>query len=82
VAAFRFLNPHTNLRTDRYGGSVENRSRFALEAVRVMAKAIGKERYSALGAPPVPAAIKVTIRARFKGTFIAAGYIDYPAHAA
>jgi len=29
-----------------------------------------------MGAPPVPAAIKATIRARFKGTFIAAGGFD------
>jgi len=40
----QFLNPHTNLRTDGYGGSVVARTRFALEAVRGMAEAIGKER--------------------------------------
>jgi N-ethylmaleimide reductase len=40
----QFLNPHTNQRTDRFGGSVENRTRFALEAVSVMANAIGKEK--------------------------------------
>jgi N-ethylmaleimide reductase len=40
----QFLNPHTNQRTDRFGGSVEGRTRFALEAVRRMAEAIGKER--------------------------------------
>jgi 2,4-dienoyl-CoA reductase-like NADH-dependent reductase (Old Yellow Enzyme family) len=28
-----FLSPHTNGRTDEYGGSFENRSRFALEVV-------------------------------------------------
>ncbi|PRH78531.1 oxidoreductase [Streptomyces solincola] len=28
-----FLSPHTNHRTDAYGGSFENRSRFALEVV-------------------------------------------------
>jgi N-ethylmaleimide reductase len=115
----QFLNPHTNLRTDRYGGSLEGRSRFALETVSGMAKAIGKERvgirlspygvgsgmkpypeidatyarladelstlgiayvhivdHSALGAPPVPAAIKATIRNRFKGSYIAAGGFD------
>ncbi len=112
----QFLNPHTNLRTDRFGGSVENRTRFAIEAVRAMANAIGKEKvgirlspygaasgmspypeidatyarladelakleiayvhvvdHSAMGAPPVPAAIKASIRERFKGSYIAAG---------
>jgi len=40
----QFLNPHTNQRTDGYGGSVAGRTRFAIEAVRGMADAIGKER--------------------------------------
>jgi N-ethylmaleimide reductase len=40
----QFLNPHTNLRGDRYGGSVEARLRFAIEALSAMASAIGKER--------------------------------------
>ena len=112
----QFLNPHTNQRTDGYGGSVENRTRFPLEVIRAMADAIGKERvgirlspyganagmlpypeidatyarladelskigivyvhvvdHSAMGAPPVPAEVKASIRSRFKGTFIAAG---------
>jgi N-ethylmaleimide reductase len=115
----QFLNPHTNLRTDRYGGSIENRTRFALEVVRAMAEAIGKEKigirlspygtasgmtpypevdetytllasdlssigiayvhvvdHSSMGAPPVPAAIKSTIRERFRGSYIAAGGFD------
>jgi N-ethylmaleimide reductase len=115
----QFLNPHTNLRTDGYGGSVEARTRFALEAVQGMAEAIGKERvgirlspygaasgmspypevdatyqrladefsklgiayvhivdHSAMGAPPVPASIKQTIREHFKGVYIAAGGFD------
>lgn len=29
----RFLSPHTNLRTDDYGGSLENRLRFLLETI-------------------------------------------------
>ncbi|UNO43317.1 NADH:flavin oxidoreductase/NADH oxidase [Streptomyces sp. MST-110588] len=29
----QFLSPHTNRRTDEYGGSYENRTRFALEVV-------------------------------------------------
>ena len=40
----QFLNPNVNVRTDRYGGSVENRSRFALEVAQQVADAIGKEK--------------------------------------
>jgi N-ethylmaleimide reductase len=40
----QFLNPHTNRRTDAYGGSLANRSRFLLEIVEGVASAIGKER--------------------------------------
>jgi N-ethylmaleimide reductase len=38
----QFLNPHTNRRTDEYGGNIENRSRFLLEVTEEIAKAIGK----------------------------------------
>ncbi len=37
----QFLNPHSNTRTDGYGGSVENRCRFVLEAAAAVGKAIG-----------------------------------------
>ncbi len=40
----QFLNPHTNRRTDEYGGSIENRSRFLLEIMEGVVAAIGKER--------------------------------------
>lgn len=40
----QFLSPHTNDRTDNYGGSIENRSRFLLEAVQAAADAIGKDK--------------------------------------
>jgi 2,4-dienoyl-CoA reductase-like NADH-dependent reductase (Old Yellow Enzyme family) len=35
----QFLSPYTNKRTDEYGGSRENRARFALEVVRKTRKA-------------------------------------------
>lgn len=38
----QFLSPQWNLRTDEYGGSVENRCRFALEAVAAVKKGAGK----------------------------------------
>ena len=40
----QFLNPHTNRRTDEFGGSIENRSKFLLEVSHGIAKAIGPER--------------------------------------
>ena len=40
----QFLNPHANRRTDQYGGSIENRSRFLLEIAEGVVKAIGKEK--------------------------------------
>lgn len=40
----QFLADNTNLRTDEYGGSIENRIRFALEVTAAVAEAIGPER--------------------------------------
>ncbi len=39
----QFLSPITNKRTDRYGGSLENRMRLPLEVVAAIRKAIGKD---------------------------------------
>jgi N-ethylmaleimide reductase len=40
----QFLNANVNTRGDRWGGSAENRNRFALEVVRRTAAAIGADR--------------------------------------
>ena len=40
----QFIRPNSNQRTDRYGGSIENRARFVLEAVEAAIVAIGKDR--------------------------------------
>jgi 2,4-dienoyl-CoA reductase-like NADH-dependent reductase (Old Yellow Enzyme family) len=37
----QFLSPHTNRRTDRWGGSLENRARFLREAVRAVRQEVG-----------------------------------------
>jgi 2,4-dienoyl-CoA reductase-like NADH-dependent reductase (Old Yellow Enzyme family) len=37
---FQFLSPLSNQRTDRWGGSLENRMRFLLEIVRTVRKAV------------------------------------------
>lgn len=39
----QFIHPHTNQRTDQYGGSIENRSRFLVEVAQAVANAIGKD---------------------------------------
>jgi N-ethylmaleimide reductase len=40
----QFLNPHSNQRSDDYGGSVENRIRFIIEILSAMSAAIGADR--------------------------------------
>lgn len=39
----QFLSPLTNRRTDEYGGSIENRSRFLLEVYRNVREAVGAD---------------------------------------
>jgi len=40
----QFLSPISNIRTDKYGGSIENRCRFVLEVVSGVVATIGKEK--------------------------------------
>ncbi len=40
----QFFAPNANTRTDEYGGSIENRARFAIEVAKAVAAAIGAER--------------------------------------
>ena len=40
----QFLQDVTNKRTDKYGGSVENRARFALEVVHAIVEKVGAEK--------------------------------------
>lgn len=39
----QFLSPLTNKRTDKYGGSLENRTRFALEVIDAIREKVGKD---------------------------------------
>jgi len=39
----QFLSPITNLREDKYGGSLENRMRFGIEVAEKVRAAVGKE---------------------------------------
>jgi 2,4-dienoyl-CoA reductase-like NADH-dependent reductase (Old Yellow Enzyme family) len=40
----QFLAPNANIRTDAYGGTIENRSRFAIEVAKAVIDEIGAER--------------------------------------
>jgi len=40
----QFLQSHTNVRTDKYGGSVENRLRFLQEVVEAVGAAVGEDK--------------------------------------
>ena len=40
----QFIRPNSNRRTDRYGGSIENRARFVLEVAEAVIVAIGKDK--------------------------------------
>lgn len=40
----QFFYPSSNQRTDKYGGSIENRARFALEVIDALSAAIGAEK--------------------------------------
>ena len=40
----QFLQSHTNLRTDQYGGSIENRARFLMEVTQAVVEVWGADR--------------------------------------
>jgi len=40
----QFIRPNSNQRTDRYGGGIENRARFVLEAADAVISTVGKDR--------------------------------------
>lgn len=50
----QFIQDVCNVRTDKYGGSVENRSRFAIEITRAIVDAIGSDRVSIRLGPWTP----------------------------
>jgi 2,4-dienoyl-CoA reductase-like NADH-dependent reductase (Old Yellow Enzyme family)/thioredoxin reductase len=56
----QFLSPFSNQRTDEYGGSEENRSRFALETIGAVRKAVG---------PDFPVIIRVSADEMIRGGY-------------
>lgn len=54
----QFLSPQSNLRTDEYGGSFDNRARFPLEVVRAVRQEIG---------PDFPLSYRISLEERTPG---------------
>ncbi|OBZ18848.1 alkene reductase [Bacillus sp. FJAT-27264] len=50
----QFISENANVRTDSYGGSIENRARFALEVATAVAEEIGASRTGIRLSPGVP----------------------------
>ncbi len=63
----QFLSPHHNRRADRWGGSLENRARFALEVYRAIRQAVGDD---------FPIGIKINSADFQKGGFTEAQSIE------
>ncbi|HEX3772463.1 MAG TPA: NADH:flavin oxidoreductase/NADH oxidase family protein [Polyangiaceae bacterium] len=59
--ASQFLSPRTNQRTDRWGGSLENRARFLREVVRAVRAEVG---------PAFPVSVKLNSSDFQKGAFV------------
>ncbi|WP_372380899.1 alkene reductase [Xanthomonas sp. NCPPB 1754] len=49
----QFFAPSANIRTDQYGGSIENRARFAIEVTTAIAEEIGADRTAIRFSPGV-----------------------------
>ena len=54
----QFLSPQSNVRSDAYGGSFENRARFPLEVVQAVREAVG---------PDFPVSYRISIEERIPG---------------
>lgn len=54
----QFLSPQSNVRTDEYGGSFENRARFPLEVVKAVREAVG---------PDFPVSYRISVEERTPG---------------
>ncbi|KAI7254104.1 hypothetical protein KC345_g11297 [Hortaea werneckii] len=50
----QFIGENSNIRTDEYGGSIENRARFAIEVTKAIVEEIGAERTGFRISPGTP----------------------------
>ena len=74
----QFLNPNVNQRTDAYGGSIENRTRFLKEVMQAVCGAIGARRCGIRISPVTPAndASDASPQALFEHVAAFLGYLD------
>jgi 2,4-dienoyl-CoA reductase-like NADH-dependent reductase (Old Yellow Enzyme family) len=75
----QFFSPFTNLRTDRYGGSLENRMRFGREILLAVRKAVGNDYATGIRISDSNAPGGVTIEecAQMVKLFCQEGLIDF-----
>jgi 2,4-dienoyl-CoA reductase-like NADH-dependent reductase (Old Yellow Enzyme family) len=75
----QFMSAATNTRTDRYGGSLENRMRFLVETLIAVREAIGPERALGIrvGAGVVPGDLSEAELALVAKKLVSDGLIDY-----
>jgi 2,4-dienoyl-CoA reductase-like NADH-dependent reductase (Old Yellow Enzyme family)/thioredoxin reductase len=72
----QFLSPHSNRRTDEYGGSLKNRARFALEILAALRAVVGKDfpiGYRISAVEFVPGGLEIEESAAFCGMLADAG---------
>ncbi|MFH0728594.1 MAG: NADH:flavin oxidoreductase [Pseudomonadota bacterium] len=71
----QFLSPHTNKRTDQYGGTLENRQRFAIEVLAEVRDAVGDfpVGYRFLADEWLPGGLKLKESKQFAGSLANAG---------
>ncbi len=76
----QFWSPLTNRRSDRWGGSLENRMRFSVEILERMRRAVGEDFIIGLtvsGAEPTPAGLSLEDKQEILSLLDARGLIDY-----
>lgn len=76
----QFISPLTNTRTDEYGGSLENRSRFAREIVEKVREKTGPDfivGFRLSGDEYVPGGLTADEGTRYAGIIADTGKIDY-----
>jgi 2,4-dienoyl-CoA reductase-like NADH-dependent reductase (Old Yellow Enzyme family) len=76
----QFWSPISNLRDDRWGGSLENRLRFAVELCRRVRKMAGDDFIIGMtvsGAEPVPGGLTIDDKQEIAAYFDGPGLVDY-----
>lgn len=76
----QFLSPYSNIRQDKYGGSLENRMRFGLELISAVRNAVGDDFVVGLRATAdelIPSGLKLDDMKEVAPIWADTGQIDY-----